>query len=464
MSADSTHSSNIPQLDLVSTIYFIGVGGIGMSALARYFNSMGKFVFGYDKTQTPLTNQLEKEGIQINYSNSIEAIPQSVSNVKKEELLVIYTPAIPADFPQIKFFNDLGINLHKRSEALGIIIRNTKGLAVAGTHGKTTTSTILAHILNEYKHPVSAFLGGISVNFNSNFFHVEGSSLSVVEADEYDRSFLTLHPYGSIITSTDADHLDIYGEEDHLLKSFNDFSNQTSNNLVVHEDVVLNHSSDAIIKRYGESNKSDYRILSRKIEAGICKLDIKHPEGTLNNISFPMAGNHNSLNALAALALGAEIGLDIEKLALGLASFKGIKRRFEIHINSSDCAYIDDYAHHPTELRAAILAARELFPEKKLVGIFQPHLFSRTKDFANEFAESLSLLDQLILLDIYPAREKPIPGITSNWLMEQIDTSKVLLSKSEAVKWVIQNKPDLLITLGAGDIDQLIEPIKTALS
>jgi UDP-N-acetylmuramate--alanine ligase len=459
------------ELEAIQAVYFIGIGGIGMSALARYFNRTGKKVFGYDHTATQLTQKLEAEGIHIHFEDQVTLIPSEFTDIYQKNALVIYTPAIPLAHKELNYFKSKGYNLLKRSQALGVITGNTHGLAVAGTHGKTTTSCILAHIIHAYGEPLSAFLGGIASNFDSNFVHEEGAKLTVVEADEYDRSFLTLHPIGAIITSTDADHLDIYGEAGELLKSFRMFAEQVSSVLLLHEDIsegltenkALQRSPEKILT-YGWNTEADYQITSRVLKEGSYVMDIKTPHGELLNIVFPMAGKHNTENALAALALAAESGLDINKLAEGLASFKGIKRRFETLVNTSDHIYIDDYAHHPTELNAAISATKELYPNKKLTGIFQPHLFSRTKDFADEFAASLSKLDQVILLDIYPARERPLEGVTSGWLLEKISTQKKLLSKEETLHWVKSQKPELLMTLGAGDIDQLVTPIKQALS
>tara|TARA_B100000768_G_C11284815_1_gene381666 strand:+ start:5105 stop:6523 length:1419 start_codon:yes stop_codon:yes gene_type:complete len=462
--------SNI-ELAAIEAVYFLGIGGIGMSALARYFNRIGKKVFGYDNTATPLTKKLEAEGIHIHFEDQVKLIPSNFLDIYQENALVVYTPAIPLTHKELNYFKSTGHKVLKRAQALGVITENTHSLAVAGTHGKTTTSSILAHLIHAHGEPISAFLGGVASNFESNFVHEEGAKITVVEADEYDRSFLTLHPTGAIITSTDADHLDIYGEEGELLKSFRMFAEQVSNVLLLHENIAegltqnkaLQRSPDKILT-YGWNKEADYQITSRVHRKGSYVMDLKTPHGELLNIVFPMAGKHNTENALAALALAAESGLNINRLAEGLASFKGIKRRFETLVNTSDHIYIDDYAHHPTELNAAIAAAKELYQNKKITGIFQPHLFSRTKDFADEFAASLSKLDQVILLDIYPARELPLNGVTSAWLLEKISTKKKLLSKEETLNWVKSEKPELLMTLGAGDIDQLVNPIKKALS
>lgn len=449
-------------IDHLEYIYFIGVGGIGMSALARYFNQLNKKVYGYDKTKTALTKLLVEEGIEVHYEESADFIPEEIKK-EVEKSLVIYTPAIPENHAELNFLVKNGFYVLKRSEALGIITKNTHSLAVAGTHGKTTTSSILAHILIENHTPISAFLGGISSNLNSNFHHSEGAEISVVEADEFDRSFLTLYPKGAIITSTDADHLDIYGEKSELDNSFMEFSRQVSEKLIVNEH-CLNTADHSSIISYGKSDKNLYQLVDRKVENGEIYLTLKTRKKTYSEVNFSMPGEHNALNALAAVALAAEMGHDELKLIRSLGTFKGIRRRFEFIIRSEKHTYIDDYAHHPEELKASITAAKELFPTEKLVGIFQPHLFSRTKDFAEGFRQSLSLLDELILLDIYPAREKPIPGVSSEWLLEGVATQKQLLTKEETISWVKTNKPKFLMTLGAGDIDQLVESIKNCLS
>ncbi len=466
MTAEKNISANDIRLSKITHVYFIGIGGIGMSALARYFNQLGKSVSGYDKTETKLTRTLVSEGISINFVDELDSLPAELLTCNTSDSLVIYTPAVPDTHLQLNHLKSLGFSIIKRSTALGIIVANSKGLAVAGTHGKTTTSSILAHLIHETHTPVSAFLGGIASNFDSNFIHTEGAEITVVEADEFDRSFLTLHPYGAIITSTDADHLDIYGGSDSLLNSFKEFASQSTDTLIVHENVAHHFSGlkGLIVKTYGWKDTSEYQITGRNLDNGKYLLTIKTPNEIIENVSFLMPGKHNTENALAALALATETGLSIRKLANGLSTFKGIKRRFETIVNTSDHIYIDDYAHHPKELDAAISAARELCPDQTLTGIFQPHLYTRTRDFADEFAKSLSLLDQLILLDIYPAREEPIEGITSEWLLANIKTKKQLLTKQETLNWIKSEKPELLMTLGAGDIDQLVNPIKTILS
>jgi len=450
----------------ITHVYLIGIGGIGMSALARYFNQSGVKVSGYDKNKTPLTEQLVLEGINVCFEDEISTIPREFLETKKHKSLVIYTPAIPNDHDQKSYFINTNFKAIKRSVALGLIVNNTVGLAVAGTHGKTTTSSILSHIINDSGIPVTAFLGGIAANYNSNFIHSPSSKISVVEADEYDRSFLTLNPFGAIITSTDADHLDIYGDHSDLIQSFIEFSEQCTDVLVIHENVVnqFKNLSQKKIKTYGWNSTSDYHIISKNFVNGNIELDIHTPTGTLKAVKFNMPGRHNIENAIAALALGIEADIDGKSLAQSLESFKGIRRRFEFIIKNPAITFIDDYAHHPTELNATISACRELFPNKSITGIFQPHLYSRTRDFSEEFARSLEQLDELILLDIYPAREEPIPGITSSWLMSKINLkTKLNLTKPETLNHITNNRPEILITLGAGDVSQMVLPLKNLL-
>lgn len=452
--------------------YFIGVGGIGMSALARYFNSLGWPVAGYDKTESPLTLKLEEEGIQVHYEDFGPSIPESFRNV--ERTLVVYTPAIPQNFGELLHVQHAGYSVKKRAEVLGMITQNTKGLAVAGTHGKTTTSTMLAHLLDVSQEKCNAFLGGISANFQSNF--VQGKSdWTVVEADEFDRSFLHLHPVASIITSTDADHLDIYGDSETLLVGFREFANQIDPNglLVRHLDVDLHHGNAVT---YALSRDADYSGWNPRVEDGFFTIDIKTPEKEWSSVALGLPGVHNAENAIACVVLAQFAGLDEETIRLGLKTFKGVKRRFEYHIRNENLVYIDDYAHHPTELKALIDSVQLLYAGKRITGIFQPHLFTRTRDFFDGFVEQLSRLDEVVLLPIYPAREEPISGVRSEVLLEKITTSnKKLLSPSEAVALVssaealeVSRNPNsegsVILTIGAGDIDRIVEPLKTALS
>jgi len=463
MTAEKNIALTDLDLEKISHCYFIGIGGIGMSALARYFNLIGKSVSGYDKTPTSLTDHLINEGISIGFKDEEGTIKDEVLQADQESVLVIYTPAIPQTHLQFNLLKQKKFLVIKRSQALGLITNHTRGLAVAGTHGKTTTSSILAFILHESGYKISAFLGGISSNFQSNFIHTTDSNTTVVEADEFDKSFLTLYPEAAIITSTDADHLDVYGEKRALENSFKEFASQVEKTLIVHESTAHLFSDFKHVKTYGLGSSCDYQLVSRKVEEGSYKISIQTPLINLHDIMLPILGEHNALNTTAAIALAIESGFDAVKLVRSIEKFKGITRRFEFIHQSESAIYIDDYAHHPAELNAVISAAKELYPSKRLTGIFQPHLYSRTRDFMDEFALSLSQLDELILLPIYPAREEPIDGITSQALLNKITTKAQILSKQEVTNWVQASKPELLMTLGAGDIDQLVKPIKNIL-
>jgi UDP-N-acetylmuramate--alanine ligase len=439
-------------------IYFIGIGGIGMSALARYFNAKGNRVSGYDKTKTEITDSLETLGITIHFKDDINAIEKQFLN--PEATFVVYTPAIPETHSEFNYFKNNGFNILKRSEILGEITKNTFCLAVAGTHGKTTTTSILGHLLKECNVEVTAFLGGISENYNSNLI-LNGTKVTVVEADEFDRSFLTLSPDFACITSMDADHLDIYGKPEALQESFIEFSNKLKPNgkLFIKNGLPLKGIT------YGIEDDSDYSVQHIKIENGTYVFDVKTPSTVLKNFKFNLPGRHNLSNALIALAMAVEYGCPYQQLAKALASYKGVKRRFSYHIKTDDLVFIDDYAHHPEEINAVHQAVREMYPNKKVLAIFQPHLFSRTQDFADDFAKKLALFDEVILLDIYPAREIPIDGITSKWLLNKIDNKhKKLIHKSEIISEVKKTKADIILTIGAGDIGEEVKHIKKALS
>lgn len=439
----------------LNTVYFIGVGGIGMSALARFFHKRGAEVAGYDKTATPLTKQLEQEGINVHYNDAVEQLPGSID-------LVVYTPAIPKTHSELNYLKASGIPMMKRSEVLGLITQNMNALAVAGTHGKTTTSSMVAHILKS-TIGTNAFVGGLMTNYNSNFIWDTNSENVVVEADEFDRSFLTLFPNKAVITSMDADHLDIYGEASQLEKSFTDFAAQVGEELLVKTGLNV-ESKTAKVLRYAIDETADYKATNVSIANGKYQFDIEYPGGEIGAINLGLAGRHNVENAIAAFGLAHLSGIETEAIKEALESYRGVKRRFEYIVEDEENVYIDDYAHHPKELEMAISSARELFPGKKLTGVFQPHLFTRTRDFENEFAEALSTLDELILLDIYPARELPIEGVTSANLLKKISIeNKELLSKQEVVDRIKKERPEVLMTLGAGDIDQLVEPIKKQL-
>lgn len=444
-------------LKSINNVYFIGIGGIGMSAIARYFLAEGKSVAGYDRIQTDITIALEELGAVIHFEDSIEQIPFSFLN--SSDTLVVYTPAIPKDHKEFNYFKEHDFELLKRSVILGEITKNTFCLAVAGTHGKTTTTSILGHLLYECEVPVTAFLGGVSENYNSNFI-LKGTEVTVVEADEFDRSFLTLSPDMAGLTSMEPDHLDIYGAAEDLEKSFIDFTKKLKPNgkLFVKNGLPVEGIT------YGIEDDSDYSAQNVKIINGSYEFDLKTPNGTLHDFKFDLPGRHNLSNALMALAMSVEYGIPHQQLAKALASYQGVKRRFTYQIKSDDLVFIDDYAHHPGEINAVHQAVREMYPGKKVLAIFQPHLYSRTRDFANDFAKSLSQFDEILLLDIYPARELPMEGITSEWLMSKIENDhKKLVQKSELISEVLASEAPIILTIGAGDIGEQVKHIKQAL-
>lgn len=441
-------------LETYQTFYFVGIGGIGMSNLARYFHASGKKVLGYDKTHTKLTDALENEGISIIFEDIVDS---KITDLDKATTLVIYTPAIKT-LGILDFFNQNEFEVLKRAKVLGLITENTECIAVAGTHGKTTTSTLVAHLAKEANLPFSCFLGGISENFKSNFLY-NGNKYSVLEADEYDRSFLNLSPDWAIITSTDADHLDIYGDVATIEEGFNEFADliPEENQLFVRKGINIGRPS----KTYAVNEEGDYYSDNLRIIDGWMIFDFHKGEETIE-FAWEIPGIHNVENATAAIALLNNLGVDFETLQKGIKSFKGIKRRYTKHIFENGKIYIDDYAHHPTELNAVIGSIRTFYPDKKLLAVFQPHLFSRTKDFAEGFAKSLENSDELILLDIYPARElqENFSGITSNWLLEKVEHHQKQLSTLEAAFDKIKNTEfDILLTVGAGNIDTLYDPI-----
>ncbi|MBK9479172.1 MAG: UDP-N-acetylmuramate--L-alanine ligase [Bacteroidetes bacterium] len=454
----------------LKTIYFLGIGGIGMSALARYFKTLNMEVCGYDKTPTSLTDELQKEGIRVHFDDSI-AFFKGLQSTAKEKVLVIYTPAVPKDHSEYNYFINEGYSLKKRSEVLGIITQNTFTLAVAGTHGKTTTSSILAHILKSANKDCSAFLGGITRNYNSNFLlsqQLNGPGPTVVEADEYDRSFLTLHPDIAIITSIDADHLDIYSEHKFLKQSFELFSNQIKSGGFLISKIGLESDfpvSTGVTKyTYSLQQQADFFAKNLRIDNGSYSFDLESKIESIDGLYFSFPGQHNTENAIAAVAAAQIFSVTASEIKQALASFRGVKRRFDYRIKSEQLVFIDDYAHHPEELKACINSVKELYPQKKILGIFQPHLFSRTRDFADEFARSLDLLDDTILLEIYPARELPIPNVNSAMLLQRMQSNnKLLCSKENLVETIIQKSPDVILALGAGDIDKCVEPIEIAL-
>ena len=444
-------------LNQIHNVYFIGIGGIGMSALARYFKAIGKNVSGYDKTETELTTDLQQLGIDIHFEDKIDLIP---NDYYLENTLVIITPAVPKTHSQWNYFVERSYNLKKRAEVLGIITKDTFCFAVAGTHGKTTTSGILGHILFESGADVTAFVGGIVENYNSNLIG-NGKTITVVEADEFDRSFLHLHPDIACVTSMDADHLDIYGDKESIEASFREFADKIidKNKLFITNELPLKGISCAV------NENANFNAFNIKIINSHYVFDVKTPTEILKNIEFGLPGKHNLMNALMALAMAQTFGIPTKDIANALRSFKGIKRRFSYQIKSEKLVYIDDYAHHPTEINAVHDALRELYPTQKVLAIFQPHLFSRTKDFADDFAKSLAAFDEVILLDIYPARELPMEGITSSWLLDKIDnSSKKLVSEKELIQTVLQSDATVIVTIGAGDIGEMVSNIKKALN
>lgn len=446
------------KLEGLKKIYFVGIGGIGMSALARYFNSLGIEIFGYDKVETVLTKALVAEGMKVHYKDDIQQIPVGID-------LVVYTPAIPKTHQELNYFWEQNYPVKKRAEVLGIISKNRKTIGVAGTHGKTTTSAILTHILRSCGVDCTAFLGGIATNFESNF--VAGQSEWVVmEADEFDRSFLHLYPELAIITSMDADHLDIYGDQASMHQTFYDYAKQVQNTLYYKYDLPLesNHNNAIALRSYGIEG-GNVKAVNVRAEAPYFVFDWQNGAEVIKDLKFALPGNHNVLNATAAIAIAKQLGCEAEAIRAALLSFKGIKRRFEFLLDNAAQVYIDDYAHHPEELRAAIQAAKTLYPERKITGVFQPHLFSRTKDFAVEFAAALDLLDATILLAIYPARELPIEGISSAIIFDKMQNSnKVLIEKEALLEELKTRNLEVLMTLGAGDIGALVPDIVNMLA
>jgi UDP-N-acetylmuramate--alanine ligase len=449
----------------LSSVYFIGIGGIGMSAIARFFLAEGRQVGGYDRTATPLTRELEQEGMQVHYEDAVDGIPTSFRD--PASTLVVYTPAVPADHRELAWFREQGFSVMKRSQVLGLITRHCFTIAVAGTHGKTTTSSMVAHLLRSAGIPCTAFLGGITKNYHNNLLigkpH-DGIHYVVVEADEYDRSFLTLYPDIAIITSMDPDHLDIYGTPEEMVRTYRQFAAQVkTGGWVVHRKGLPLPADGRIIsyaiREPALISGKDVRISAHRYQFTYSGLGAEWKD-----LWTRLPGYHNVENAVAAISVARILGLPEDLVRGGLESYTGVLRRFDYQVDTADHVYIDDYAHHPEELRACILSARELYPEKKITGVFQPHLFTRTRDFVEGFAESLSLLDELLLLDIYPARELPIDGVTSRIIYERVTIpAKRIVTKAEVLEIVGKERPEVLLTLGAGDIDQLVEPLRDIL-
>jgi UDP-N-acetylmuramate--alanine ligase len=445
-------------LKTIHNVYFIGIGGVGMSALAKYFVAVGKNVGGYDKVSTAITESLVELGIDIQFETTVNQIDEFFMNPLTT--LVVFTPAISKSNEIFQYFETHNFNILKRSEVLGLVTEHTQCLAVAGTHGKTTTSSILGHLMYECNEKVTAFIGGITENYQSNLIQ-NGTEISVVEADEFDRSFLTLRPDFACITSMDADHLDIYSSEEDLVETFNAFTKKIkpSGKLFVRKGLPLEGIT------YGVNEDADYAAINVRIEKGLYCFDLKTPSNCIENIQFHLPGTHNVSNAVAAMAMALEFGCDAGILTKALKTYKGVKRRFTYQIKSEEFVFIDDYAHHPTEINAVYQAVREMYPTEKVAVVFQPHLFSRTKDFVDGFAESLSQFDAVFLLEIYPARELPILGVTSSWLLDKINSPvKKLISKPEIVTEIKNIGFPVMITLGAGDIGVEVSGLKEKLS
>lgn len=443
-------------LTQIHNVYFIGIGGIGMSALARYFKNIGKQVAGYDKTPSMLTNELIASGIEIHFEDKIALIPEGF---KPENTLVIITPAVPKSHLEWNYFLEKKYVVKKRAEVLGIITKDTFSFAVAGTHGKTTTSSILGHILYESGADVTAFIGGVVENYNSNLIG-SGKTITVVEADEFDRSFLHLHPDIACVTSMDADHLDIYGTSAAIEESFREFAGKVTNKdkLFIANGLSLEGVACAI------NETAAFKAFNVRVEDACYVFDVQTPTEVISNLRFGLPGRHNLMNALMALAMAKTFGTPTEAIAKALASFRGIRRRFSYQIKKPGLVYIDDYAHHPTEINAVHQAVRELYPGQKVLAVFQPHLFSRTKDFADDFAASLSQFDAVLLMDIYPARELPMPGITSQWLLDKMASSnKKLIEKEQLIAAIKNTDASVIVTIGAGDLGEMVPAIKKAL-
>ena len=444
-------------LNQIHNVYFIGIGGIGMSNLARYFKNLGKQVSGYDKTPSTLTNELIESGISIHFEDNIDLIPK---DFYIENTLVIITPAVPVSHSEWNYFLERDFEIKKRAEVLGLITKDTFCFAVAGTHGKTTTSGILGHILHESGADVTAFIGGIVENYNSNLIG-SGKTITVVEADEFDRSFLHLHPNIACITSMDADHLDIYGTSEAIEESFIEFASKVEDKskLFITKELPI----EGVICAVNED--ATYKAFNIRIGDGSYIFDVQTPTEIIRDLHFGLPGRHNLMNALMAIAMANLFGTPTDAIAKAVASFKGIKRRFSYQIKTEAKVYIDDYAHHPTEINAVHQAVRELYPNQKILAAFQPHLFSRTRDFADDFAKSLSAFDEIILLDIYPAREQPIDGVNSQWLMDKMtNNNKKIVAKNNLVATILESTATVIVTIGAGDIGELVPSIKKAIN
>lgn len=453
------------KLNEVNRVYFLGIGGIGMSALARYFLSQGKKVAGYDRTSTPLTDQLMREGMDIHFQDGIYFIPEMYRS--KSDTLIVFTPAVPFSHSEYKYFSENGFTLMKRSQVLGIIMEKHHGIAVAGTHGKTTISSMIAHIFKHSGTSCNAFLGGITRNYNTNLLLDPKSDFFIAEADEFDRSFLTLFPDLAVISAVDDDHLDIYGDRAHLLAAFNQFASQIQRGgtLVAKKGIELKYPEGIKVLTYSLNEEADYYATDFRKEGLFNRFDVHAGKEIYKDFILGVHGVLNIENAIAAFAVAHLAGIDPEKIRKALAEYVGVKRRFEIILHTEKVLFIDDYAHHPEELKAFINSVKDAVPEKRISGIFQPHLYTRTRDFADAFSESLSLLDDVILLDIYPAREEPIRGVNSKMIFDKLSNSgeRILCDRGQIYKVIEELNPSVLLCMGAGDIDQMVDPIKELL-
>lgn len=453
------------ELKDIKAVYFVGAGGIGMSAIARYFLGKGLVVAGYDKTATPLTRQLEKEGMMIHYEENIDEIPQACR--KPSECLVVYTPAIPAEHKELAYFRENNFEIEKRAQVLGTLTRTHKGLCVAGTHGKTTTSTMCAHIMHQSSVDCNAFLGGISKNYGTNYI-LSDSDYVVIEADEFDRSFHWLRPWISVITSTDPDHLDIYGTKEAYLESFKHYTTliQPRGALIIHKGLEMKDNVQPGVTRYEYSlDEGDFHAENIKIENGEITFDFVSPIENVKDVVLGQPVPINIENGVAAMAMAQLAGCSADELKCGMRTYGGVDRRFDFKIKTSDLVFLSDYAHHPKEIYQSAKSIRELYRDKKITAIFQPHLYTRTRDFYKDFADSLSLLDEVVLCDIYPAREKPIEGVTSKLIYDNLKegVEKVMISKEQVLDYVSSHKFEVLVVLGAGDLDNYVPQIETIL-
>lgn len=450
------------EIDKIERIYLLGIGGIGMSALARYFHFIGKRVDGYDKTASVLTYDLEKEGIPVHYIEDLQKVP---SLSEKNTTVVIYTPAVPNDFPEFCYFRDNGFQLHKRSQILGLLTAGKRCIAIAGTHGKTSVTTMTAHLLKQSHVDCSAFMGGISKNYGTNLLLPQNDSKFIVaEADEFDRSFLQLHPELAVITWMDADHLDIYGDLENVIKAFAEFVSQIRKDgiLLFRKGLNIDLQWNRAIRylTYSITEEADFQAMDIRIVEGAYHFDLKTPFGELKNISLTYPGLMNVENAVAACGMALLSGVTMDEIRASLPKYSGVVRRFDVRYTGKQTIYIDDYAHHPRELEATIQSVRDLYPGKRVTGIFQPHLFTRTRDFAAEFAAALDLLDDALVMEIYPARELPIEGVDSDIILNKMKLKSRVRCQKTDFPGILENyHPEILLTLGAGDIDRLIDPI-----